>query len=86
MRRDDYASAGGYFVVLCDGEQVYQSPTLYHWQTESVAVSVDISGCNELTLRFVNDYTASTADGGYCYHGLCSPTITKDLPQTAAEG
>ncbi|MCC8156281.1 MAG: zinc-ribbon domain-containing protein [Oscillospiraceae bacterium] len=86
VRRDDYASAGGYFVVLCDGEQVYQSPTLYHWQTESVAVSVDISSCNELTLRFVNDYTASTADGGYCYHGLCSPTITKDLPQTAAEG
>ena len=32
-----------------------------------------------VTLRFANDYSVRTADNGYCYHGFCSPTITRYL-------
>ena len=78
--REEDAEVSGCFEIVCDGETVYTSETLDHTASEPLEVSVDISGCEVLTIRFVNDYTVSTAEGGYCYHGLCSPTITKNLP------
>ena len=90
VRRDDKEKAGGSFLILCDGEEVYESETLTHPTEEHIEVSVDISGCQRLTLRFVNDYSVRTADNGYCYHGFCSPTLTKYLegeetPEAEAE-
>ena len=79
VRRDDQKKAGGQLIILCDGEAVYESETLTHPTEESIEVSVDISGCQRLTLRFVNDYSVRTTDNGYCYHGFCTPTITKYL-------
>ncbi|MBQ9413074.1 MAG: NPCBM/NEW2 domain-containing protein [Oscillospiraceae bacterium] len=79
VRRDDDSKVSGSFEILCDGETVYTSETLTHPTEESIPVSLDISGCETLTLRFHNDYTVRTAEDGYCYHGLCSPVITKNL-------
>ncbi len=79
VRRDDDVKAGGSFTVICDGQEVYSSETLEHPTEETIPISVDISGCQRLTLRFTNDYSVRTADNGYCYHGFCGPTITKYL-------
>ena len=79
VRRDDEEEAGGSFVILCDGAEVYASALLEHPTEESIPITVDISGCQRLTLRFSNDYSVRTADNGYCYHGFCSPTITRYL-------
>lgn len=76
-RNNDGRSVSGCFEIWCDGEKVFTSQRLYHWETEAVQVSVDISGCRELKLVFVNDYEVSTANDGYCYHGFCSPTLIK---------
>lgn len=81
VRREGSHSAAGHFEVICDGEPVYVSKTLRHSDAASIPVSVELNGCDMLTLRFVTDYTVSTAEGGYCYHGLCSPTVTKSLPE-----
>ena len=80
VRREENVNAGGYFELLCDGEETYKSRTLYHWETEPVEIDVDISGCDELVIRFYNDYNISTSENGYCYHGLCNPTVTKNIP------
>ena len=85
VRRQQNVQAGGYFVLFCDGEEVYKSKTLYHWETDPVQIDVDISGCEELVIQFYNDYNISTSENGYCYHGLCDPTLTKNIPEEEAE-
>jgi len=80
MRRDDNVSANGHFEVFCDGERVYKSQKLYHFQKDEAEVSVEISGAKELKLVFICDYKVSTTENGYCYHGICDPVLTKDLP------
>ena len=79
-RRKDNANANGNFELWCDGEKVYTADKLYHFQQESRHITVDVSGCRELKLVFYCDYTVSTAENGYCYHGICNPVLTKDLP------
>ena len=79
MRRKDSANANGWFEVFCDGEQVLKADKLFHWQTEPKSYQVDVSGCGELKLVFHCDYQISTAENGYCYHGLCDIQVTKDL-------
>ena len=81
VRRDDNANANGRFEVWCDGRQVLKSDKLFHWQTDPMYFQVDVSGCQELKLVFISDYKVSTAEDGYCYHGLCDAQITKNLPQ-----
>ena len=80
VRREENVEAGGYFELICDGEEAYKSRTLYHWETEPLEIDADISGCDELVIRFYNDYNTSTSENGYCYHGLCDPTLTKNIP------
>ena len=79
VRRDEEVSASGHFEVYCDGKLVYESETLHHQDIKPLDISVDISGCDALTLRFITDYPVRTADNGYCYHGFCNPTITRSL-------
>lgn len=79
-RRKDSANASGSFELWCDGEKVYTADKLYHFQKESRSINVDVSGCQELKLIFRCDYTVSTAENGYCYHGICDPVLTKNLP------
>ena len=87
VRRADNRNANASFVIYCDGEKVFKSPTLYHWEKEPIEISVDISGCEELKFVFICDYNVSTTEDGYCYHGLCTPLVMKNLPeaQTAQE-
>lgn len=82
VRRDDDAKAEGSFEVWCDGERVLESETLRHSEQTSRKYTVDVSGCSELRLAFVCDYEVSTAESGYCYHGLCSAIATKNIPET----
>ena len=82
VRRADNKNANGHFELFCDGEQIYKSATLYHWQTDPIYVSADISGCDVLKIVFVSDYAVSTTEDGYCYHGLCTPTVLKNMPET----
>ena len=79
VRREDEAEAGASFEILCDGEVVYTSPTVQHLEPETIAVSVSVSGCKVLVIRFTNDYSVRTADDGYCYHGFCDAFLTKDI-------
>lgn len=79
VRRDDNANANGHFELWCDGEKTYHSETLYHFQKKPQQISVVVTGCKELKLVFVCDYKVSTAENGYCYHGICSPTLTKNM-------
>lgn len=79
VRREDDHQAAARFEVWCDDELVYTSDRLEHWQSEPILVEVDVSGCDKLTLRFLNDYAVSTTEDGYCYHGLCSPVVTKTI-------
>lgn len=85
VRREENVNAGGYFEIFCDGEETYKSQTLYHWETVPIGIDVDISGCEELVIRFHNDYNISTSENGYCYHGLCDPTLTKNIPEGELE-
>ena len=80
VRREDDHQAAAYFEVSCDGTMVYRSERLEHWQSEPLEIEIPVAGCEVLTLRFVNEYNVSTTEDGYCYHGLCTPVVTKDLP------
>ena len=80
VRRDDSLSASAWFELICDGEVVYTSPRLNHTQTQPIDVDVYLQPCERLTLRFHNDYHVSGTESGYCYHGLCSPVLTKTMP------
>ena len=80
VRRDDNRAASAYFELYCDGELVYTSPRLDHSQTQPIGVDVFLQPCQRLTVRFLNSYTVSGTESGYCYHGLCSPILTKALP------
>lgn len=85
-RRDDEAEAAGQFEVWCDGECVFTSEKLVHPQVDGQSVAVDITGCEELKLVFRCDYEVSTTENGYCYHGVCNPTLTKNIEETMAKG
>jgi tetratricopeptide (TPR) repeat protein len=85
-RRDDEVEATGWFEVWCDGECVFTSEKLVHPQVDGQSVEVDITGCDELKLVFRCDYEVSTAESGYCYHGMCNPTLTKNIEETMTEG
>ena len=78
-RRDDKEKASGQFEIWCDGEKVFTSEEIVHPQTDGQSVSVDVSGCKELKIVFLCDYKVSTTENGYCYHGICNPTLTKNL-------
>lgn len=78
-RRDDEEKATGQFEVWCDGEKVFTSEKLEHPQTDGQSVAVEISGCKELRIVFLCDYEVSTAENGFCYHGICDPNLTKSL-------
>lgn len=80
VRRDDSLSASAWFELICDGEVVYTSPRLNHTQTQPIDVDVYLQPCERLTLRFHNDYHVSGTESGYCYHGLCSPVLTRTMP------
>ncbi len=78
-RRDDETEATGQFEVWCDGEKVFTSEELIHPQADGQTIVVEISGCKELKLVFLCDYEVSTAENGFCYHGLCNPSLTKNM-------
>ena len=78
-RRDDETVVTGQFEVWCDGKKVFTSEEIVHPQVDGQTVSVEISGCRELTLVFLCDYEVSTTENGYCYHGICNPILTKNL-------
>ena len=81
VRRDDNANANGRFELWADGERILKTDKLYHFQTDPQSIRVDISGCKELKIVFSCDYTVSTAENGYCYHGICDPILTKNMPE-----
>ena len=85
-RRDDEVEATGWFEVWCDGECVFTSEKLVHPQVDGQSVEVDITGCDELKLVFRCDYEVSTAESGYCYHGMGNPTLTKNIEEMMTEG
>ena len=39
-----------------------------------------------IKLVFRCDYEVSTAESGYCYHGMCNPTLTKNIEEMMTEG
>ncbi len=78
-RRDDDEEVSGSFEIWCDGEKVFTSETLVHPQVDGQSVSVDVSGCSELKIVFLCDYEVSTTENGFCYHGICNPTLTKNI-------
>ncbi len=84
-RRDDEEEAEGQFEVWCDGEKVFTSELLVHPQVDGQTVVVDVSGCKELRIVFLCDYEVSTTENGYCYHGVCNPTLTKAIDDIKAE-
>ncbi len=78
VRRADNTDVEGWFEVFCDGESKYVSPVKDHTEASS-SFSVDIRGCDEFRLVFHSDYETSTADNGYCYHGICAPRLLKNM-------
>ena len=64
--------------MWCDGELKYTSETL-HAASESQSFAWDVSGCGELKIIFHCDYQVSTTENGYCYHGICTPVLTKNM-------
>lgn len=78
VRRGNGASFSGCFEVWCDGELKYTSETLYPY-SEPQGFAWDVSGCSELRIVFQCNYTVSTAENGYCYHGICTPVLTKNM-------
>ena len=79
-RRDDGKSVSGYFEVWCDGELKETSEKLGH-SADTVQFSYEVTGCKELKIVFHCDYSTVTGDGGYCYHGICTPQVIKNLPE-----
>ncbi|MBR1496158.1 MAG: NPCBM/NEW2 domain-containing protein [Oscillospiraceae bacterium] len=79
VRREDDSRGCGWFEVLCDGEAAYTSPRLVHSTGETYDVSVSLTGCQTMVIRFHNDYSVRTAEDGYCYHGLCDAFMTKNI-------
>ncbi len=82
-RRDDEEETEGQFEVWCDGEKVFTSEKLVHPQKDGQSVSVEVSGCEELKIVFLCDYEVSTTENGYCYHGICNPSLTKTIEDDA---
>lgn len=78
IRRGNNSNFSGYFEVWCDGELKYTSETLHAW-SESQSFAWDVSGCGELKIIFHCDYPVSTTENGYCYHGICTPVLTKNM-------
>lgn len=78
VRRDDGKAISGYFELWCDDEPVYTSEVMDH-KAEPVEITCDISGCETLTLVFYCDYITSTAEDGFCYHGICTPRVEREL-------
>ena len=78
-RRDDEEEAAGQFEVWCDGEKVFTSEELVHPQADGQTIIVELGGCKELKIVFLCDYEVSTAESGFCYHGLCNPALTKNM-------
>lgn len=78
IRRGNGASFSGYFEVWCDGELKYTSETLYP-SSEAQGFSWEVSGCAELKIVFHCNYEVSTTENGYCYHGVCTPVLTKNM-------
>lgn len=78
VRRGNGSAFSGHFEVWCDGELKYTSETLYAW-SESQSFAWDVSGCGELKIVFHCDYPVSTTENGYCYHGICTPVLTKNM-------
>ena len=76
---DDEEEAAGQFEVWCDGEKVFTSEELVHPQVDGQTIVVEIGGCKELKIVFLCDYEVSTAENGFCYHGLCNPALTKNM-------
>ena len=79
-RRDDGKNVSGYFEVWCDGELLETSEKLGH-SADTVQFSYEVTGCRELEIVFHCDYSTVTGDGGYCYHGICTPQVIKNLPE-----
>ena len=84
-RRDDEVEAAGQFEVWCDGEKVFTSEKIVHPQADGQTIEVEISGCRELKIVFLCDYNVSTAESGFCYHGLCNPSLTKNMESVLEE-
>lgn len=78
IRRSNGASFSGCFEVWCDGELSYTSQTLYAG-SEAQSFACDVSGCSELKIVFQCNYAVSTTEDGYCYHGICTPVLTKNM-------
>ena len=79
-RRDDEEAAKGSFEIWCDGEKAFTSEELVHPDdTDGQPVSLEIIGCRELRFVFLCDYEVSTAENGFCYHGVCDPVLTKNI-------
>ena len=47
---------------------------------------MELGGCRELRFVFLCDYEVSTAENGFCYHGVCNPILTKNLDIVLEEG
>ena len=84
-RRDDETEAAGQFEVWCDGEKVFTSEKIVHPQADGQTIEVEINGCRELKIVFLCDYNVSTAESGFCYHGLCNPSLTKNMESVLEE-
>ena len=86
-RRDDEEKATGQFEIWCDGEKIFTSEELVHPDdTDGQSVSLELNGCRELRFVFLCDYEVSTAENGFCYHGVCDPILTKNLEFVSEEG
>jgi|GEM_PF-1643890 len=78
VRRDDDSSITGRFEVWGDDNLILSSQELAY-QSDSIFVSLDISGVNELKIVFFSNYNISSANGGYCHHGLCGPIVFRTM-------
>lgn len=79
VRRDDGKAVSAYFEIWCDGELSATSETVRH-DSGTQHFSFDISGCQELKIVFYCDYNTVTGEDGYCYHGICTPQVWKNMP------
>ncbi|MDO5311625.1 MAG: NPCBM/NEW2 domain-containing protein, partial [Clostridia bacterium] len=78
VQREADKAADAYFEVWCDGSLKYTSDMLING-AYSQDFDYDISGCSQLTLKFVCAYDASTVSGGFCYHGITDPQIMRNM-------
>ncbi len=80
LRRESDEPMNAYFELWADGVKIYTSEELDHESPEfAVKVLVDISGVQELTVKFFCDYEASSAENGYSYHAICCPQVYKTV-------